>query len=307
MTKQKEVAVYLGKNINTKDPPHMEAEGNEVLVGGRIIDKEEGHWVSLAYEGNGKFVISPIEKETNVELKQGLTLEQIRRKVQRMKSPDLSQVKPGRTKKEPLTVTNFIDLKNTIKLKVTATPDNWKKLNQLLSENREEFARDFYHKFIDIALYKVILPKKPRGKQKDTFSLALNIKSDASCAYDFFSYWCKRPLEEWPDYLKRIIEIAEKEGHGDSIEVKDKYQPLVLTAYCIDKVYGKAIQGKLKPLFEYEVRDSLENFYLTYVQPYRRPPWGFPKMSPQRVAEWGLMLPPIRNILKAFKIFKDYI
>ncbi len=115
-------------------------------------------------------------------------------------------------------------------------------------------------------------------------------------------------MEEWPDYLKKIIEIAEKEGHGYSIKVEDKYQPLVLTAYCIDKVYGEVIQGKLKPLFEYEVRerDSLENFYLTYIQPIREK-WGFKEMSPQRVAEWGLILPTMRNILKAFKIFKEYI
>jgi len=260
MNKEMEVAVYLGKNINTKDPPHMMAEGNEALVGGRTTDEGQGHWVSLKYEGDGKFVISPLDDETNIVQPWG-TREQIRRAVQRIESPDLSKVHPRRTKKDSITITNFIDHKNSIELIVKASPENWKRLDQLLSENPEEFAKDFYEKFIRIAFYKEILPKKLRGKHKDSFPIALEIKTTAGMLYAFLSYWCKKPVEEWPDYLTKLAIMAESEGYGIYVRqgryFKDAKE---LTFYCMEKAYReKAEKHGLTPF------KDLENFYLTYI------------------------------------------
>jgi hypothetical protein len=306
--KEIEVAVYLGKNINTKDPPDMETEGNEVLVGGRTKDKEEGYWVSLTYEGNGKFVIKPLNDKTNIIQPWG-TSEQIRRAVQRLESPDFTKIRPRRTKKDKITIKNFIDHKNSIELTITASPQDWQRLNQLLSENNEEFAKDFHHKFIRPVLYKEILPKKPRGRHRDANILLREIKYNSGELHQFFSYWCKKPREEWPNYLSRLIEIIGKAGQEIHIKRRNgKYGPKELTLYVMEEVYGKtAKKYGLKPF------EDPNNFYIKYIygsgilkyhKENFRNTFGkrYEDMPPEIIERIGLFIPPLEKILRILKI-----
>jgi len=308
MNKEMEVAVYLGKNINTKDPPHIQAEGNEALVGGRTTDEEEGHWVSLKYEGNGKFVISPLDDETNI-VQSWRTPEQIRRAVQRIESPDLSKVHPRRTKKDPITITNFIDHKNSIELIVKASPENWKRLDQLLSENPEEFGKDFYEKFIRIAFYKEILPPKPRGRPKDATALVQELRYYSGELYQFVSYWLKRPKEDWPDYLTRLVEVIEKGGYKIHITTRSgRYGAKELTMYIMEGLYTKtAKRYGIKPF------DDPNNFYITYIygsgilRYYRtdfKRTFGkrFEDMPSEIIARIGLFISPLQKVLRKFRI-----
>jgi hypothetical protein len=55
--------------------------------------------------------------------------------------------------------------------------------------------------------------------------------------------------------------MAKKEDTEIYIKENDSYKPTELTAYCIDKVYGQIAHALgLKPFFEFEQRESIENF-----------------------------------------------
>lgn len=214
---------------------------------------------------------------------------------------DIPKAKKSRDKKF-VKVEGYLDLlsslKFRIKLKVVATPKDWETLKyylqnvfsyerhlvlyeeedpeiigtsrQQLREDEDQFLSEIYA-FTDAAL-EALKKKKPRGKHKRTLELVSEIKDKAGWLYPFLKYWCKKSIDSWPDPFKCIIKIAENEGVEDFLEMKGKYDPVVITAYCIEKVHGKeAKKLGLKPFFEFEERESIENFYFTYIQAKKLP------------------------------------
>lgn len=85
--------------------------------------------------------------------------------------------------------------------------------------------------------------------------------------YPFLKYWGGKSLKDWPEPLKRIVDMAVQEGHEEIIRNGNKYDAKILTAYSIDKVHGKKSQTMgLMSFFEYDNRESFENFYYTYIK-----------------------------------------
>ena len=162
------------------------------------------------------------------------------------------------------------ELKGVV-LKVIATPSDWEKLGSFTHDHPYLFGHQFYSHFVQPAKLEIHEKNNPRGKQtKQIQRMANEIKIAAGKLYAFNRYWCKTPFIEWPGYMKRVIGIAKKEGHEDYLKpniYKNEYVSKQLTAYIIDKVYGlSAERVGLKPLFEYQNRESTENFYITYIQ-----------------------------------------
>jgi hypothetical protein len=217
---------------------------------------------------------------------------------------DLSEVKRKRTRKGPIiALTNFLEL-NTIELKVSASPGNWKKLEQFFYQDPEGFAYDFFSHFISRALEE-IPGKKPRGRHKDREALVKEIKTAAGWLYVFFYYWIKKPLEDWPDYLKRLLVIVKKEGINlDYRKHRTQYKSIDLTLYCVEKIYGETAEKcGLLPISRY-FRDP-EPFKITYIHDYRRPTRirdrYIKNKSPKEITLLAYR-PPLSNVFKTLKI-----
>jgi len=232
-----------------------------------------------------------------------------------------------RTKKSPVTVESFFtsfpreprkrrkegsfsflhsELKG-VELKVTATPDAWEKIESFALDHPDWFGLEFHSCFAQPAVLEISEKSKPkpRGKQKKIYHLVNDIKIHASILYAFFSYWCRKPLEEWPDYLKTLIELiemAKKDRWFDYIfkEKRGTNKPYRLTRYCIEKVYGETINSLGLKLF-----DDPKNFLKTYVHPGRRAE-RFTKLfgskSPQEVATFPHTSHALKFIFESLEV-----
>jgi hypothetical protein len=179
--------------------------------------------------------------------------------------------------KKSITVTGCLDSNSSppIMLEIKTTPDEWDSLQQYLFDARlpennygDRIIADLF-KFTSCAL-ETVEEKKPRGQHKKTKPLVDVIKEQASYLYPFLKYWCKKPLEQWPDPLKNIVVMASKDGYGYLLRKTDKnnsFVPEILTAYCINKVHAEeAKKLGLLPFFEDDKRGSVHNIYFTYIK-----------------------------------------
>lgn len=98
----------------------------------------------------------------------------------------------------------------------------------------------------------------------------LFIKVTASQLYALFSILCKKPLTECPVDFQRLIESLENKEY---YQKNGKFDPLALTAYCIEKQYN------LKPF------DDLESFRVTYIQPFLKQARAILKEHPEALKE----------------------
>jgi|SRR5208283_4826858 len=181
-------------------------------------------------------------------------------------------VKSGRTIKDPITVNDNL-LKNvlgadTIQLKITATPDNWKKLYRLYQacvkeRSAHQFANHFYNAFISPA-YSQITEDKLRGKHKKNRRLVTNIKRSAALLYALFSRYCQEPTKEWPHLLLKVMPKKKRQ----LFKKNGRYNPLLLTATCIANVFGGDIKEYgLVAITANNLSDkkALNNFRKTYI------------------------------------------
>jgi len=182
-----------------------------------------------------------------------------------------------RTKKDPITIegsipvkkVNAIQSQNTsvkkrgkesINLKFILSPDDWQKLWSYCLKYPDKFVLGLWSYILYPAMQQLETKKGTRGKFKESKFFVEWIKTDASSLYAFFSYWCKKSFDEWPDYLKKLVEKVKKEGWEEDIIFKGKYYPRGLTDYCINKIYGERCEKEgLNPL------EDPFNFYKTYV------------------------------------------
>ncbi len=189
---------------------------------------------------------------------------------------------------------------DTIKLKVTVSPSDWAKLWSYCLNYRNEFVEQFWSNLIYPAMMELETKKGARGRNKEKQQLVHWIKTEASFLYAFFSYWCKKPLKEWPGYLKRLEVMAKKDDYGDYIKRKSRYDAQGLTDYCLRKLYEKNAQRAELKLF-----DNPENFLLTYVHAERRATRNLKLFikgkSPQEISNLAYQ-PPLKRIFECLKI-----
>jgi len=219
-----------------------------------------------------------------------------------------------RTKKSPITVKRcFSSIHRELegaRLTVTATPGDWKKVESFAHNYPGFFGAEFHSSFANPAVLRICEKNKPRGKQTRQIQVFANdIKIQSGILYEFISSWCGKTFREWPKYLKRIMEMAEKEGHEDVMkrEIEDGYQPKELTAYIMDKVYGEPVQKiGLKPLFEYKDRDSIENFYITYIQGKKKAREVIKKLmdgkTPREIEALAYTVPALKLIFSTLEV-----
>jgi len=78
-----------------------------------------------------------------------------------------------------------------VELKVTATPEGWKKIEAFALNNPDWFGLEFHSGFARPAVLKISEKNKPRGKQKEIYYFVNEIKIHAAILFAFFKYWCR--------------------------------------------------------------------------------------------------------------------
>ena len=223
---------------------------------------------------------------------------------------DLSKIKISQhTKKAKISVTS--NLTKDIKLKIVATPDDWIRLAE--QYDPKALGIGIEYRFILPVLFELWPLKKPRGKLRNALAIGA-FTEEASFLYAFFSFWVKRPTEEWPDYLKKLLIMAKndgqvilvpngKEGTNSLIKKlmkKGTNAPYRLTRYCMEKAFEKSIKWSGRRLF-----DDPANFLKNYIHKHsraKRVAMLFIKgKSSKEVANLAYK-PPLENIFKRLKI-----
>ena len=167
-------------------------------------------------------------------------------------------IKKGRGEDPPISIKTTLDLKN-ISFKVTAEIEDWKKLDEFWLNDPEDSCRDFYWNFV-MPVIEEMGKRLPRGKNKQTKALADKIKFESPWLYAYFSFWCKRPFNEWPELPKKLVDAAKENDYGSFIRKGSKYSPSGMTQYCMERLYA----DEAKKLGLDPFGDS-DNFYQTYI------------------------------------------
>ncbi len=151
-----------------------------------------------------------------------------------------------------------------INLKIVVSPEDWEKLWWYCLDHFDDFAKELWRNVIYPKGKEFESKKGARGKHKYRKAFVQRMKTEAGWLFPFFSFWCKLPLEKWPDYLKKLLTMAKKDEH--IVKRNGKYDPQSLTEYSLTRIHGKDIEKfKLRPF------NDPFNFYLTYIQTSNRP------------------------------------
>lgn len=224
-----------------------------------------------------------------------------------------------RTKKHPITIKGSIEIrkgafikgkhafrkapKRKIELKVTLSPSDWPKLWSYYLHYPSEFAEQFWSNLIHPAMMELETKKGARGRNKKAEQFVHWVKTEASFLYSFFSSWCKKPVEEWPDYLQTLIGMMKKDARWFDYVFKGQSgtnKPYKLTRYCIEKAYGEIIKSYRLKFF-----DDPKNFLKTYIykngRVKRDTKLFIEGKSPQELANLAYK-PPLKNIFKRIQI-----
>ncbi len=195
------------------------------------------------------------------------------------RNKETAEVHPGRTKKDPDWVRNFL-VDGSIKLKISASRKDWKLLferyfsGQAIDRAKEAFAQDFYESFMLPWYYRVELRKMRIPFSQPWLNTHLGrIKAQAAYLYLFFSYVFKKYGNKPPNFVARIGDaerLIKQSGRGD--KKRDKRDPAAHAALLMQHVWWGALkeQRRIKqPFFsdDPEYGDDLTNFYITYVLP----------------------------------------
>ncbi len=105
---------------------------------------------------------------------------------------------------------NRKDIFEKATIKLYASSEDWKKLWEFYSRDKESFSNQLWSDFI----YPAILQTKDwrgSGLEKPNANLIRVLKTDASNLYSFFLFWMKTPRQRWPDYLKQLLKTFKDE------------------------------------------------------------------------------------------------
>jgi len=224
-----------------------------------------------------------------------------------------------RTKKDCIIVEGSFssihpELKGMV-LKATARPEEWEKIESFVLDHPDWFGLEFHSRFANRAVLEIDEKNKPRGKQKKVYHFVNDLKIHAGILYAFFSYWCRKPLQEWPDYLKALVGLAKNDGFLFPLsKAKTKSSkhllkeimfggtkaPYRLTRYCIENVYKEPIKELGLRLF-----DDPFNFIKNYIHADGRAERFikfFSSKSPQEVANFAYSMPALNFIFKTLQV-----
>jgi hypothetical protein len=190
---------------------------------------------------------------------------------------DYSQYQPKlptirtRTKKDPFKVEGFVNF-NTIKLKIEASPEDWKNIIKYFSESPDLFVDDIFGSFINPVIQKIkFKPVSGKFRGKEPFYNAL--RNASVWLYLFVSYWSKKDIKTWPKSLRKAIENLDVDIEKQRIEDKETFSIIKYTPHREQTRYdSKAITYYFikrhfkRDMETFKVRwDSPESFYDIYV------------------------------------------
>ncbi len=167
-----------------------------------------------------------------------------------------SKVFRARKIENEVKVEGFID--DSIKLTVKASPEDWIKLRDYVICQEKKFVADFKRCIVFPVVYGEI--KRPKYPRRGFTKL---MKVQASLLNLFFSHFNSK---KWPAYLKKII------TNDDTLKRKDRFDldfiikaPEVLTAYCMQVIYGADCKSyKINPFYD-ESKDDFVSFNSRYI------------------------------------------
>ena len=167
-----------------------------------------------------------------------------------------------KSKKSTLTVTEGFPFPfESIPLKISGMPDAWFRL-YALSAKPEELGRFLYVQFVAPAV-RHLVSNSPRGPHKFRAAFINKVKNLSAYNHALFEYWLKRPEEDWPKSIKKVIRDFEKEGTSFSHFGQElKLKAYEITAYVMEKRFGKEREAYkiLNPW-----TDEAENFRRIYI------------------------------------------
>jgi hypothetical protein len=126
----------------------------------------------------------------------------------------------------------------SIPLKISGMPDAWFRL-YALSAKPEELGRFVYVNFVAPAV-RHLVSNRPRGPHKFRAAFINKIKHLSGYNYALIEYWLKRPEQERPKSIRKLIRDFEKtEASYSHSGQKLKLKAHEVTAYIMEKRFGK--------------------------------------------------------------------
>lgn len=184
-----------------------------------------------------------------------------------------------------------------IELEIKATRDDWRKLDEIWFKDDGDITKEIYWQII-MPLMEWLDSRKPRGKNKETQPFVEKLQREAAWLYTIIQYWCGRPLGEWPEHLKRLVDGSEIE---DFVKYYRATKGFVvaqeLTLHHMKELYeDEALRLGLRPF------DKPTSFYRKYIHADKRPATirrGFLKgRKPDEVAKLAYSNSILRRLLK---------
>lgn len=144
-----------------------------------------------------------------------------------------------KSNKSTLTVTERFPFPfESIPLKISGMPDAWFRL-YALSAKPEELGKFIYVHFVAPALRHLVV-KRPRGPHKSKAQFINRIKNISAYDYCLFEHWLKRPEEEWPRTIRKVIrDFEEREASYSHSGQTLKPKAHEITAYIMEKKFGR--------------------------------------------------------------------
>jgi hypothetical protein len=202
--------------------------------------------------------------------------DKLTRKDRKLSQKDkLPKISKRRKKDDSITITNR--LYNTkISLKISASPEDWKLLEEHVFSSRKYGVNYFPSEFYGSFIYPLMddFPKKEIGSHgtvllfsdhrlKNNQAVVHNLKIQIALLWAFFSYWFKRSNKSWPEVLKTFtIQKKDKEWLFNK---KGKPSPNSFSAFCIQKVFGSFLIRNYKINDLFGVNADSFNTSITYI------------------------------------------
>lgn len=184
---------------------------------------------------------------------------------------------------------------NGVRLTAIATPTAWKKIASYAFDHPDWFGLEFYSYLAGPA------SDAARRKQTQKQYFVNEIKIYSGVLFAFLRYWCKLPVTQWPEYLRKVLGLCKR----DEILVKTArggYDPKVLTDYCIAETFQDSIK-----IFRLNPFDDPANFYNTYIQDKSRPRTFtrhyIANKTPKEIENLAYTIPALNRIFLTLSVF----
>ena len=119
-------------------------------------------------------------------------------------------------------------------IEISASPDAWRTLYIMSFGNPGDIVNIIRN--LSKAAYDHISVGSGRGTDRSKEDFVNKVKRYAAYVYCWALYWLKKPEDEWPEPLKKIVNKMGKSAYHRS---QNTPQPQRVTAYIMERDFGK--------------------------------------------------------------------